>query len=537
MNSISAIFPLFFFLVAALVCMTTMTRMIDDQRTQIGVLKALGYSNGAVLAKYLFYSGSAAAIGAGGGFFFGSWIFPAVIWKAYGMMLNFADRPCAYIVNRPLFLACMAVALLCSMGATWVSCASDFRVAPAQLIRPKAPAAGKRILLERIGPLWRRIGFLYKVSLRNIFRYKKRFFMMVIGISGCTALLIAGFGINTSVKDFAAFQFNEVALYDASISFDEDMNEAEQQDFREYAEDRVEGMLFLHQQDMDLVFEGKTHTVTLIASSGENFRDFVDLHDRAAKIDYPGDGEAVVCRKMQAHYGVQPGDTITLRKGMKEMTVKVSAICDNYLYNYVYISDRTYEDGFGSAPAVKTAFVNVRSGGAESSSPKEIRQAAAYLTGYERCTGAFVNDDMLNRVGDMMTSLNAVIILVILSAGLLAFIVLYNLTNINITERIREIATIKVLGFYPGETSSYVFRENFFLTGISALVGIPLGTWLLRFVISEIRVDMIFFEARITGLDYLYSVLLTFVFAIVVSLVMYRKLAKISMTESLKSIE
>ena len=548
-NSVARIFPLFFFLVAGLVCMTTMTRMIDDQRTQIGVLKALGYSNQAVLGKYLFYSGSAAAIGAVGGFFLGCWLFPAVIWKAYGMMLNFADRPCVFIINWPLFLACIAVALLCSMGATWFSCESDFRVAPAMLIRPKAPKSGKRILLERIGPLWNRIGFLYKVSLRNIFRYKKRFFMMVVGISGCTALLIAAFGINTSVKDFAAFQFDEVALYDAQITFDDHMTAEDQEEFLDYAGERCRETLFLHQQDMDMVVGGKTFTVTLVATDGENFRDFIDLHDRETPIDYPGDGEAVVCRKMQAHYGVEPGDTITLRKGIKEMTVKVSAICDNYLYNYVYINDNTYEEGFGKAPEIKTALIEFTAGESAADagssavdqpvkpSAGEIRQAAAHLAGHDRCTSVFVNADMVNRVENMMSSLNAVILLVIFCAGLLAFIVLYNLTNINITERIREIATIKVLGFYPFETSSYVFRENFFLTGISALVGIPLGNMLLQFVMSEIRVDMVFFEPRLTGLDYLWSVLLTFLFACVVSLVMIPRLSKISMTESLKSIE
>ncbi|MBQ1489882.1 MAG: FtsX-like permease family protein [Eubacterium sp.] len=544
-NSISTIFPFFFFLVAALVCMTTMTRMVDDERTQIGVLKALGYSNRAVLGKYLFYAGSASAIGGIAGFFFGCWIFPAVIWKAYGMMLNIADRACTYVVNIPLFWACLAVALLCSMGSTWLSCAADFSAVPAELIRPKAPAAGKRILLERVGPLWRRIGFLYKVSIRNIFRYKKRFFMMVIGISGCTALIIAGFGINTSVKDFAEFQYNEVAKYDIALTFDKNMKPKDQADFLEYAaEYRIaeQNVCFVHQQSTDIVCGGSTVTATLIAADNGNFRDFIDLHSGETDLDYPGSGEAVVCRKMQEHYDVDPGDTITIRKGVKEMKVTVSAICDNYVYNYIYVSPETYRDGFGTDPAVKTAFINVPASEseeavAEHASADDIRQKAANLSGYDRCVGSSANVDMRENVQDMMTSLNAVILLVIGSAGLLAFIVLYNLTNINITERIREIATIKVLGFYPGETSAYVFRENFFLTGFGALAGIPLGYWLLRFVVSEIKVDMVFFEPRITGYDYLWSVLLTFAFAIVVSLAMYRKLAKISMTESLKSID
>lgn len=534
-ESVAKVFPVFFFLVAALVCMTTMTRMIDEQRTQIGVLKALGYRNRDVLAKYMFYSGSAAFIGAIIGFFAGCRVFPVVIWHAYGMMLNFADLPVGYVVDLPLLGISLAVALLCSMGATWLSCSADFREAPAQLIRPKAPASGKRILLERIGPLWSRISFLYKVSLRNIFRYKKRFFMMVVGISGCTALLIAGFGISTSVKNIAKFQYTEIAKYDYTVSFDNAMDEKEQGEFLEFAGDHVGEALFLHMNGADVTAGGKTNTATLIASGEENFHRFLDLHDGERPVDFPGDGEAVVCRKFRDHYGVEIGDTITVKEGSHQAEFTVSGICDNYVYNYVYISDSSYEAGFGKAPPAKTAWVIAPHD--SETEPDAVRADAAYCAGHEDVSNVSVNADMVDRVEDMMVSLNAVVLAVILSAALLAFIVLYNLTNINITERIREIATIKVLGFYAGETSAYVFRENFFLTGISALVGIPLGKLLLDFVISNIKVDMIFFVSRVTRMDYLYSVLLTFAFAALVALVMFRRLDKVSMTESLKSIE
>lgn len=531
-DNVAKVFPVFFFLVAALVCMTTMTRMIDEQRTQIGVLKALGYSNAAVLGKYLFYSGSAAAIGAVLGFLGGSKIFPSVIWDAYKMMYDFSDSA-DFILDKSLGLMALAVALVCSMGATWLSCAVDFREAPAQLIRPKAPKNGKRILLERFTPLWKRISFLYKVSLRNIFRYKKRFFMMVLGISGCTALLIAGFGINTTVKNIAEYQFNEIDKYDYQVSFSRDMTASDQSDFISYAGDHAKDTLFVHQGSAEADTGKSTRTVTLISTDGKNIRDFIDIHSGSRKIAYPGDGEAVVCRRLQKREGVNKGDKITLRVGDNEMTVKVSDVCDNYVNDYIYVNDDTYESGLGKVPSRKTAYISA--GG--SASNKTIRKDAAYCSGYEYSAGTQANIDMLSRIGKMMKSLNAVVVLVILSAGLLAFIVLYNLTNINITERIREIATIEVLGFYPGEISAYVFRENFFLTAISAIVGIPVGRWLLDFVIDQINVDLVFFDPRITTADYCWSVALTFVFAIIVNIAMYPKLSRVSMTESLKSTE
>ena len=530
-NGVARVFPIFFFLVAALVCMTTMTRMIDEQRTQIGVFKALGYSNGAVLGKYMFYSGSAASIGAISGFLIGCWVFPAVIWRAYGMMYNF-DNHINYVLNAPLAAISFGVALLCSMGATWLSCSGDFSVAPAELIRPKAPKAGKRILLERIGFIWKRISFLYKVSLRNIFRYKKRFFMMVLGISGCTALLIAGLGINDTIKNIANFQFDEITTYDYSVNFDNNMSTAAQKDFRSYSKGHSSDILFVHDGTADFIKGDKEKSIRLVSSDGNNFNTFVKLHYGDKKIAFPKSGEAVICRKLNKQYGVKIGDTIRLRSGYREMKVKVAAICDNYVYDYIFISNDTYEKGFGRAPSIKTAYVI-----SSDSKSATIHEEAAYSDSYENTSGTNINMDMRKRIDKMMYSLNAVIILVVLSAGMLAFIVLYNLTNINITERIREIATIEVLGFYPREISAYVFRENFFLTGISALVGIPLGRWLLGFVIDQIQVDLVYFTTRITVMSYVWSILLTFAFAIIVSMVMFRKLNRISMTESLKSIE
>jgi len=549
-DGIARVFPIFFFLVAALVCMTTMTRMIDEQRTQIGVLKALGYSNGAIAGKYLFYAGSAAFIGCTIGFFVFCYVFPMVIWNAYSMMYDFSGD-LYYIVNGPLALISLAVSLLCSMGATAVSCYADFREVPAQLIRPKSPKDGKRIFLERITFIWNKLGFLYKVSFRNVFRYKKRFFMMVLGISGCTALLVTGFGIRDSIKNVVNYQFDEIQIYDYSIIFDKDMSEKKQQRFMEATEDSIDDIIFLHQSSADLVSGGKVKSVTLIASESESFDDFIHLFtEDDEKIPYPGKGEAVVCRKLADTYDLSKGSKIVLRDSdMKEMEVTVSAVCENYVENYVYVSPDTCKDQWGYEPEVKSALVKAAGApdskdtdgkGAKNTGEndtKYIYRSSSKTLNQNGVTTVSVNNDMRERVANMMKSLDYIIALIIICAGALAFIVLYNLTNINITERIREIATIKVLGFYPGETSAYVFRENFFLTGISSLVGLLLGKALHAFVIKQIQVDLLSFDIRIAGFSYLLSVVLTFVFAIIVNLVMYRKLDRISMTESLKSIE
>ena len=535
-SNIAKIFPLFFLLIAALVCMTTMTRMVDEQRTQIGVLKALGYSNSQIVGKYMFYSGSAAFLGAIVGFFVGCKVFPVVIWNAYTMMYDFSDTV-DYIINYKLGLAVLAVALLCSMGATWVSIAADFKVPAAELIRPKAPRAGKRILLERITPLWNRISFLYKVSIRNIFRDKKRFLMMVIGVSGCTALLIAGIGIRATISKVADYQYDEISLYDITVIFSKNMTENRRNDFMsemesgsEITEDNVR---FLHSGEVTMVIGDKTCDITCIATDAEGFGEFVDLHTDDQPIEYPGPGEIVIVEKTSHDYGLGVGDEVKLRDGYREMDAKIAGVADNYVYDSLYMTPETYRDGFGKEPDIKAAYINFEDGTEED----VIRNASAAAAGYEYTAATQTNLDVRENVSKMMKSLNSIVYVVILSAALLAFIVLYNLTNINITERIREIATIKVLGFYQGEVSQYVFRENIFLTAVAAIVGIPMGDWLLKFVIDNIVLSMIYFEARHGPYDIPIAVALTFLFAFLVNLAMQKRLRDVSMTESLKSVE
>lgn len=536
-SNIAKIFPVFFFLIAALVCMTTMTRMVDEQRTQIGILKALGYSNAQVVGKYMFYSGSAALIGALLGFFVGCKVFPMAIWNAYTMMYDFS-KEVDYIIDWKLGALSIGASLLCSMGATWISIASDFRVAPSDLIRPKTPPAGKRILLERIRPLWNRISFLYKVSIRNIFRDKKRFLMMVIGVSGCTALLIAGIGIRATISKVADYQFDEISTYDITTIFSKNMTADRQADFLEELSEAGElpddAVRFLHRGEVTIdMGSGKTVDVSCVATEAEGFGEFVDLHSGDQHIDYPGPGEAVIVKKTNHDYGIGVGDKIKLREDYREMEVTITGVADNYVYDSIYISPDTYREGFGKEADLKAAYINLEDG----SSEEEIRSFAAKAAGYENAAAVQTNIDVRENVAKMMKSLDAIVYVVILSAALLAFIVLYNLTNINITERIREIATIKVLGFNQLEVSQYVFRENLFLTAVAAVVGIPMGKWLLKFVIDNIVLSMIYFEPRHGPYDIPIAVALTFVFAMFVNLAMQRRLRNVSMTESLKSVE
>ena len=360
--------------------------------------------------------------------------------------------------------------------------------------------------------------------------------MMVIGVSGCTALLIAGMGIKTTIAEVANYQFNEISLYDFSVIFTKNMNEKRQAEFTDLMKDAgasESDIKFIHQAETTVIMDGGNTDVTCTAADPQDFDRYINLHNGGEHIDFPGPGEVVVVKKLQHDYGINAGDEITVRDGFKKATFRVSGVADNYVFDTIYMSEDTYEQAFGKKPEIKTALVIA----GEDAEEDKIRAMGTAAAGYDDAAAVSVNIDTKDNVNQMMKSLNSVVYVVILSAALLAFIVLYNLTNINITERVREIATIKVLGFYQLETSLYVFRENFFLTAIAAVVGIPLGKWLLKFVIDNIVIKMIFFEPKLSNLDMVLSVVLTFLFAFAVNLVMQRRLANISMTESLKSVE
>lgn len=507
-EGLANVFPVFFFLVAALVCMTTMNRMVEEQRTQIGVLKALGYGEAAIMGKYLFYSGSAALAGCIAGYFLGIHLFPFVIWTAYGMMYQMGSI--VYIFDGGTALLCLACALLCSMGTTWISCRHELKEVAADLMRPKAPRAGKRVFLEWLPFIWKRLKFLHKVSVRNIVRYKRRFFMMVIGISGCTALLVTGFGIHDSVVDIADQQFQEIQTYQFGITLKNGIKDANDPSLTEFTEilDTYGGsFLPVLETTMDLQTPENLKSIHLIiVENPAQIGEYIDLHtpDKTA-ISYPKAGEAVICEKLAKRYRIQIGDTIHLfEENGKEVQAVVSGICENYIYNYIYLNAETYQTALGTF-LYKNVYANI-------TKDADIHAVGAAIMKTNNITAVSINADMLVRFSSMMSSMNYIVFVVIACAAALAFIVLYNLNNINITERIREIATIKVLGFYRNETAAYVFRENTALTAIGCAVGLLLGKLLHIYVMHKVDIDLMSFDVHVKAVSYLLSILLTFAF-------------------------
>ncbi len=528
-RGVSKVFPLFFFLVAALVCVTTMTRMIDEQRTQDGVLKALGYPDRAIVGQYLFYSGSASVIGCIIGFLLGSKFMPMALWKVYGIMYSI-DRPVVYLLDWKLFALSVAGYLLCSMGATYLVCRKELSESAAELIRPKSPPAGTRIMLERVTFIWKRVKFLHKVSIRNIIRYKKRMIMMILGVGGCTALLLTGFGIRDSIQHIVDYQYDEIEIFDCSVTFIKELDEDDIQSFMYKNQDIIKDISFLSVSSMDITAGGKTVSVNAVAFR-DSMEDFVDLHSGNKNIDWPKTGETVLDYRLAAECGIGTGDTITLvDSSYRTLTLTVTGIFDNYIYDYAFISTDTYLNQWGELPGVKTAYINVSDG-------VDVHSASARMMKDNRTADVNVLNDMRQRVSNMLKSMNYIVLIVIVCAGALAFIVLYNLTNISINERRREIATLKVLGFYPRESSAYVFRENLVLTAISALFGLPMGYALLHYVMSQIKISSFYFGCRAAPLSYVIAVALTFVFALAVDGLLYFKLEGVSMADSMKAVE
>ena len=531
-DAIANVFPIFFFLVAALVCMTTMNRMVEEQRTQIGVLKALGYSEGAIMGKYLFYSGSAAGIGCLIGFFGGSLLFPFVIWRTYAIMYTMGDI--VFVFDYSLGLISLLASMLCSMGSTYFTCRYELLSVPAELMRPKAPKSGKRILLERIPILWNRFSFLVKVSIRNVLRYKKRFFMMVVGIGGCTALLVTGFGVKDSIANIAGQQFTSVQTYGMSVLLKEGYTTGEWDEVEEYLQDESLGYTRAGESAMDAQLpDGGTKSLTVIVpEDASRFEDYWDLHtEDGESIPFPEEGQAVVNAEFARRNGYELGDTISLSdEDGNELSLRIVGLSENYIYNYLYLSADSWESQNREAPDYRSIYL-------KTDGVADEHVLLARLMNFDAVSSVTVNADTLDRFDNMMSSMNYIVLVIIVCAGALAFIVLYNLTNINITERIREIATIKVLGFYPMEVASYVFRENFFLTAIGGGVGLLLGKLLHWFVMEQINIDMVCFQAVVQPVSYLYSFALTFLFACIVNAAMFGKLDDINMAESLKSIE
>ncbi|MBR5974348.1 MAG: ABC transporter permease [Clostridiales bacterium] len=532
LDGVASVFPLFFFALAALVCSTTMQRMVSDERGEIGTMRAVGYSKASIVLKYVIYSGSASLIGAVGGFAAGTKIFPYIIWKVYDVMYGFA--PITFTTEIPLFLISLLVSILCSVGVTVLTCFREFTETPAELVRPKAPPSGKRIFLEYITPVWKRLSFLHKVSARNIFRFKKRMWMMIIGIAGCTALLITGFGLKDSINNLINFQYDEIMTYDVAVNFDADTTAEEMESILREADGKagVESeKILIRTERLKHTSKSAIRDVELFVADNPAFTKFVNPHNGKEEYGLPKDGEVGISIKLAETNKLHVGDTITLEYGEegRPITCTIGYIFENYTYHYAIMNADTYADALGDEYAPSSALIRVPAG-------KSYAYGSA-VGSADHIQSWTIMEEGRKSFSETMEKMNYVVVLVIVCAALLAFIVLFNLNNINIAERTREIATLKVLGFNRGETGSYVFRENFILCLLGFVFGIPLGILLHRFVISQIKMDIVAYKILILPQSYLYALLLVILFSLAVDLMMRGKIRAIDMTESLKSIE
>ena len=527
-DGVAKIFPVFFLAVAALVCITTMTRMIDEERTQIGILKALGYSGGAIMGKFLGYSGLASLLGCILGLALGCFLFPTIIWYAYCIMYNFSPQ-LSLSYDLPTFAFIFVSYLGLTLLVTWYCCRRELKEVPAQLIRPKPPAAGKALFFENMA-FWRRMKFLNKVAVRNVLRYKQRMAMMLLGIGGCTALLVTGFGLQDTIVGITENQFANISVYDMSVTFADAVSEEKQEDFREHIRGKADRALFCEQGGIDVLFDGSVKNVYFVATDTD-LEGFIDLHAGDESIPMPGENEVVLSVGVARNMGIEVGDRLTLRTSdLQELQVTVSGIYDNHVHNYAIVAGSTLRSQWDRDPEEQSALVLV-------SEDQDLHQLSAHITGFGGVLNVSINQDTANQVNGMMDALDAVIVLIVLCAGLLAGIVLYNLTNINIKERIREIATIKVLGFNAAETGSYVFKENLALTVVGTVLGLFFGKGLHALVMGYVKIDMVWFGTQIDWSSYLLSAVLTVAAALIVDFVMYFQLDKINMAEALKSVE
>lgn len=536
MRAIGQVFPAVFFLVAALISLTAMTRMVEEQRIQIGTLKALGYNKLSIAGKYIAYALTATLGGSVLGVLFGEKVFPWIIIYAYKIMYQHIPD---ILVPYHLSYAVQAtlIAVLCTLAATIFSCYRELASVPARLMRPPAPKQGQRILLERVKIIWKHLNFSWKSSIRNLVRYKKRFFMTVFGIGGCMALMVVGFGLKDCIFVIPELQYNSIQTYDAAVYFDAGISREDKEEIAALVRDEsaVSGELMVRMQNLEVTAGDTSMEIYLtVPENLENVGDFLDFHSRTKPETYSLEKEQVILtEKAASDLGVEVGDTVTLEDdgmGVKEVTI--DAICENYMGHYLYLSPDYYRELFGKEAASNGVLFKMKEGQTD-----QIEAVGGRLLGDSNVLNVSYTSSIEDRLDDMLQSLNLVIVVLIISAGMLAFIVLYNLNTINITERKRELATIKVLGFYDTEVAAYVYRENVLLTLIGAVAGMALGWVLLQFVIVTVEVDDVMFGRVLDLTSYLYSFLFTLGFSMFVNWVMYFKLKKIDMVESLKSVE
>lgn len=537
MRSIGKVFPVLFFLVAALISLTTMTRMVEEQRVQIGTMKALGYGKAAIAGKYIGYALIATLGGSIFGVLIGEKILPLVI--IYGYMILYKHLPAILLPYHMSYaIQASVIAVACILIATIASCYKELAAEPAELMRPAAPKQGKRILLERIGIIWKHLNFTWKSTVRNLIRYKKRFFMTIFGIGGCMALMVVGFGLKDCIYEIVSLQYEKVQFYDAATYMSDDISEENRQQIQEYLDQNadVKETIEVHMQKTDVKSaSGKKTLYLMVPSDDEKIEDFLSFHSRTNKNEVYSlkKDEVILTEKMASLLNVKVGDQLTIEdEDRGDQTVTIGAICENYMSHYLYLSPEKYEELYGKPVEYNTIIYSVKDG-----KDDQIEKTGTKLLAMDGVLNVSYTSSIEGRLDDMLRSLNLVIVVLIVSAGMLAFVVLYNLNNINITERQRELATLKVLGFYDGEVASYVYRENILLTIIGSVVGMVLGNFLHRYTILTVEVEEAMFGRQIHWQSYLYSFLFTAAFSLFVNWVMFYKLKKIDMVESLKSVE
>lgn len=536
LRNIGQVFPVIFFLVAALISLTTMTRMVEEQRTQIGTLKALGYKKSAIAAKYICYAFFATLLGSVLGMLIGEKIIPYIIITAYGIMYHNVANTISIDYQPGFALIASAASVVCTVGATLFASGKELQETPASLMRPPAPKEGKRVLLERLTFIWKHLSFSWKSTIRNLFRYKKRLIMTVFGIAGSMGLMLVGFGIQDSISDIAAIQYRELQHYDGMVIEDSDATEEEHAELFEYMKEN-EQIAHCNRVQMTKISAPKgSSNISIYLFVPESLSEFardVTLKNRITGETYElTDEGAAISEKTASLLGLKVGDMIPLKKGDKEYKVRVAVITENYMSHYLYMTPRVYEQTFGEMPEYENIVFTM-----QEDCKDDLEMAGTRILANPGALSISYTSSLASQVDRMLSTLDAVILVLIVSAGMLAFVVLYNLNNINITERQRELATLKVLGFYDGEVSQYVLRENVILTVLGIMFGAVFGILIHRYVITTVEVDAVMFGRNIKPLSFLYSGILTSIFSIVVNGVMHFKLKTIDMVESLKSVE
>ena len=531
LKKIGNIFPIIFFAISVLVSLISMMRMIEEDRVENGTLKSLGYNSFHITLKYVIYSLLATTIGSSVGAIFGSYMIPNVIWNIYKKI--FFIPKFIYLLKSDYNALGLWICILCICGTSVIVCVKALREVPANLMRPKAPKSGKKILLERINFIWKKLKFSDKITIRNIFRYKSRVITTILGIAGCTALILAGFGLKDSIKDVIDFQFNNIIKYDKMLMTNESINQIDIE--KELLnDDKVENYTNVNTQNIKVLFNDEQHEVTMITPDDFNsISKSISLIDLKTNniIDNISDNSCIISEKTAKLLDIDVGDKISLLDNdNNKYDIKVSYIIKNYINQYLYINKNTYNNLFNNYK-INSILISLKE---EDKNSKEFDKK--YISNGYALTIVDI-DDIKSSMSDMLSSIDSIVAILIIAAASLAFVVLYNLSNINISERKREIATLKVLGFYPSEVDKYINRETVLLTILGIGIGLLFGSYLSHFIISTCEPDYIMFDRHVYTLSYFYSLFITVIFTIIVTIVTHFNLKKINMVTSLKNVE